>query len=259
MLLTPAACRSILAKDSVVAPLRCGLLLKRAEVLHQKWQHKDALDDCVAVLGIGLERPRALRIAAEACRALYLRESEDPELGGNVRTHWMDMALHYLEEASATSEDPVLQRRLRAWRREERERRSDSMLFCGWPSLVRGRVGFSEAELRDIWEALRKESKGVHAAAISKATFIRALRHFSGDIEDRQSAENAGAPRNWIRNANLLVNTTADRVLLTDPFHAEGCRVRHCRCPQRPEGRGAAVGFQCKEARRVCKGADYQA
>ena len=104
MLLTPAACRSILAKDSVVAPLRCGLLLKRAEaragsrlcmmlrsficqVLHQKWQHKagcnsqrpsvpkfnfhyvilqDALDDCVAVLRIGLERPRALRIAAEA-------------------------------------------------------------------------------------------------------------------------------------------------------------------------------------------------
>ena len=96
----------------------------------------------------------------QACRALYLREAEaspdlvqsegrsalasvarkqDPELEGNVRSHWMDMAVqlditgigrtkglpaclprHYLEEASATSEDPALQRRLRAWRREER-------------------------------------------------------------------------------------------------------------------------------------------
>lgn len=187
------------AEDFAVAPLRCGLLLKRAEVLHQKWQHKDALDDCVAVLNLGLERPRALHIAAEACRALYLREAEDPELEGNVRSHWMDMAVHYLEEASATSEDPALQRRLRAWRREVPPRPTPvPMPPFDWSTVPKNekanyfgcvdrRAGFSEAELQHIWEALRKESNGTHAASISKATFVRALRHFSGDIEEDEA------------------------------------------------------------------------
>ncbi|CAE7227870.1 unnamed protein product [Symbiodinium sp. KB8] len=187
------------AEDSAVAPLRCGLLLKRAEVLHQKWQHKDALDDCVAVLNLGLERPRALHIAAEACRALYLREAEDPELEGNVRSHWMDMAVHYLEEASATSEDPALQRRLRAWRREVPPRPTPvPMPPFDWSTVPKNekanyfgcvdrRAGFSEAKLQHIWEALRKESNGTHAASISKATFVRALRHFSGDIEEDEA------------------------------------------------------------------------
>ena len=185
-------------EDTGVAPLRCAVLLKRAEVLHRKWQYKDALDDCMVALRLGFERPRALCLAAEACRALSVQDAKDAELG-DMRNHWMDMAVRYLEEACALRDDAVLQRRLRAWRREVPPRASpvpmppfdwstvpkiDKANYFGY---VERRVKLSEEELQRIWEALPKESADVHGARIGKATFIQALRRFSGETEEEEA------------------------------------------------------------------------
>ncbi|CAE7298711.1 unnamed protein product [Symbiodinium pilosum] len=187
------------SEDAGTAPLRCMVLLKRAEVLHQKWQHKDALDDCVAALRMGFERPRALCLAAEACRALYLREAKEDLLESNIRSHWMEMAVRYLEEACAEQEDPALQRRLRAWRREAPPRptpvpmppfdwskvpKNEKANYFGY---VDRRVRFNEMELQRIWEEVSKESKVGQEAVIGKAAFVRALKRFSGDIEEEEA------------------------------------------------------------------------
>ncbi|CAJ1416799.1 unnamed protein product [Effrenium voratum] len=57
---------SVLAThEGEVVPLRGLLLLKRAEVLQRKWQHKEALADCRAALKCGVHKAEVLLLAAE--------------------------------------------------------------------------------------------------------------------------------------------------------------------------------------------------
>ena len=104
------------SSDPSSSSLRSSLLLRRARVLQQKWQHKEVLDDCRAALETcrDEDRQELLLLAAEACKSLH--EKSASELS-SISNHWMQIAVHYLESACAPG-DHALQRRLRSWKRQ---------------------------------------------------------------------------------------------------------------------------------------------
>ncbi|CAJ1388246.1 unnamed protein product [Effrenium voratum] len=208
---------SVLAThEGEVVPLRGLLLLKRAEVLQRKWQHKEALADCRAALKCGVHKAEVLLLAAEACKSLHDKSAEVARhcKADAVEEHWLEQGVRFLETAACERPgDHALQRRLRSWRRQVPPKPQPvPMPPFDWSSVpkaekanyfghVEGRSpGFNDSELRKMWEELRKESG---AMAISKSTFLRAVRHFSGAIEEEEALalwEEADADKDGLLN-----------------------------------------------------------
>jgi len=180
-----------------VMALKSMLHSKRAEVLQKKWQHKEAIEDCDAVLALSsdpTQRHQAFFIASEASRALH------QQVLGEARSHWLDLAVRYLEGAEKLApDDHALKRRLRAWRRElppktkpvpmppfdwSKVPKSEKASYFGH---VERRPGFRDAELDKIWDALKKETKQASAEpGISRDTFFRVVKHLSGNLEEEE-------------------------------------------------------------------------
>ncbi|CAK9024682.1 Hypothetical protein SCF082_LOCUS16746 [Durusdinium trenchii] len=111
-----AGLRMLSSFDATADTLRCSLLLKRAQVLQQKWQHKEVLTDCRSALEICTDdkRQELQLLAAEACKSLHDKANDTGEA---TTSHWMQLAVRYLESATGPG-DHALQRRLRSWRRQ---------------------------------------------------------------------------------------------------------------------------------------------
>ena len=78
--------------------LRCTLHLRRAEVHHRKWQHREALGDCDAVLrhsGDMAERSRAALFAADAALAEHGRLTAELGEGGAALHQQVPAAVGY--------------------------------------------------------------------------------------------------------------------------------------------------------------------